>query len=426
MKMIFLAILSFLTAILNQGVVFASCAPSNLNIVSVMDCGADNTGKTRSDIAIQAAITAAQNTRAKVYFPAGSYLIEQPITGFSGITLMGQEGAYSYSNNGVGLSGMPSVLVASSSIGNQAMLNFTSLTNTAVLDLGFNLGTTSSYAIEYGNRQDGTAYPNHQIDRISVYGGQVGIRARNANLLHIRNSNFSDIGYIAIWLDAYCGDSDIEGNYINGTYLSAPAPYGTPPSNPVDPVGAGIFVGLGSGNLNIRGGKIEWNEKGILISDSQGITVTGINFDTNVWGHVIVYGYAYVPEVNPRGIIINGNRFLSGGTQGGESAVYVDVNNAEAIVNIVGNSFRMASNNANDYDGSPEDPMPNNPSVGPAMYGIRVDSSTGSAHVNVSGNEMFNCAALNSIGAYGPAILVHDTGNLENMPDYYGGGAAEQ
>jgi hypothetical protein len=319
-----------------------------------------------------------------------------------------------------------SVLVAGSGIGNQALLNLTLINNTAVSDLGFELSNTTSYAIEYGSRQDGNVYVNHQIERISTHGGQIGIRCRNAGLLHLRNSNVSDAGYIGILLDGYCGDSDIEGTYINGSYIHAANPYTTPPPNKVDPVGAGIFVGNGSGNINIRGGKIEWNAKGIIVSDSQGVTITGINFDYNTWGHVIVYGYQNAPESYPRGIIINGNRFLSGGNQGAKSAVYIDADHSEAIVNVVGNSIRMAASLANDYDGSPENPRPADPTVGPLAYCVRVDSSSGSAHVNVSGNEMYNCAALNSIGAYGPGIFVHDTGNLENLPNYYGGGAVQQ
>lgn len=417
----------FLVSLLTQPkIASATCAPSSLGVVNVVDCGALGNGSDAT-IAIQNAITVAQPTRAKVYFPPGRYLVSQTIRGFSGITLMGQEGAYSYSTNGIGSPGLPSVLVASPKIGNQALLDFTELKNTAVLDLGFELGATSSYAIEYGVRQGGVVYLNHQIERVSIHGGQVGIRARNAGLMHIRNSNFSDIGYIAIWLDGWCGDSDLEGNYINGTYINAPQPFHTPPAVPVDPVGTGIFVGFGSGNLNIRGGKIEWNAKGILISDSQGITVTGVNFDYNTWGHIIVFAYASMPEIYPRGIIINGNRFLSGGIKGGQSGVYVHVDHAEAIVNVVGNSFSMASSKANDYDGSPEHPMPKDSTVGPKMYGIRIDSISGTARVNVADNEMWNCAGKDSVGADGPGIFVHDSGsNLENLPSLYNNGAVRQ
>jgi len=400
------------------------CAPSTLGVMNVKDCGTVADGKNDDTGAIRSAIAAAEPTRAEIYFPPGRYLVTAPVRGFSGIVLAGEAGSYSYSTSGIAAPGMPSVLVASADFGNRALLDFTRLTNTAVLNLGFDLGATQSYAVELGSRQDGTEYPNHQIDRISVRGGQVGIRARNAGLLHIRNSNFSDAGYIAIWLDGYTGDSDLEGNYVNGTYLNAPAPFGTPES--VGPAGTGIYVGTGSGNVNIHGGKIEWNAIGVLISNSQGITITGVNFDYNTWGHVVIHGYSSAPQIYPRGVIINGNRLLSGGTQGSQSAIYIDVDHAEAIVSITGNSFRMAAANANDFDGSPEDSRHVIPTTGPKAYGIRIDSTSGIAHVNITGNEMFHCAGINSIRASGPGIAVHDEGNLKNPGNNYTGGATRE
>lgn|GEM_PF-6281204 len=400
----------------------ASCAPRD-GIIIVSHCGAHGNGLVPDSAAIGRAVAAARAERAVVYFPPGRYLVDESIRGFDGIALRGADGAYSYSSSGVGSPGMPAVLVASRALGERAILDFRGASNTAISSLGFELGSTKSYAIELGSRHDGTVFPNHEIDRISTHGGEVGLRARNAGLLHIRDSNFSDARYIGVWLDAFCGDSDLDGVYVNGTYLNAPRRPAGPVHDSPEPIGAGIFLGNGSGNTNIRGGKIEWNLKGIVVSDAQGVTINGINFDFNTWGHLIVHGHPGMPQTFPRGVVVNANRFLSGGIHGAQAAILVRVDRAEAIVNITGNSFRMASDRANDFDGSRESPAPRSASVGPVKYCIEIASEGGTAFVNIAGNEMINCAAGSGIGAFGRGVLVQDSGNLENLANSVGGGA---
>lgn len=391
------------------------CFPQD-GVIIVTRCGARGNGLISDSAAIARAIAAARPARSEIYFPPGRYLIDEPLTGFDGISLRGAMGAYSYSTSGVGSPGLPSALVAARSLGARAMVDFRHLSNTSIAYLGFELGSTRSSGIELGSHRDGIGYPNHEFDHVSVHGGLVGLRARNAPLLHIHDSNFSDARYIGIWLDAYCGDSDLNGNYVNGTFLNAALRQPIQSHDSTDPTGAGIFLGNGSGNTNIRGGKLEWNLKGIVVSDAQGVTITGVNFDFNTWGHVVVHGYHGAPQVYPRGILINGNRFLSGGLYGNQSAISVKADRAEAIVNITGNTFSMAANRANDYDGSAASPSAGDPSVGPRKFCILAESERGTVYLNVVGNEMLHCARDGTMRAFGDNVVVHESGNLVDIP----------
>jgi hypothetical protein len=65
-------------------------------IVSVKDFGAVGNGTTNDTTAIQNAINYAQNSRAAVYFPTGTYYLASPLLVSGGIKLFGNSGYYDY------------------------------------------------------------------------------------------------------------------------------------------------------------------------------------------------------------------------------------------------------------------------------------------------------------------------------------------
>jgi hypothetical protein len=410
------------TAILAAGsTISRTLAARAADVVNVKDFGAvglyNGTTHTEDDTwAIQAAVAAALTAGRKVVFPPGTYRVTASITGADGISVEGASGAFPYLVNGPML---PSTLVADSGFAaGTAIFDFRNKKGTAIRHLGLQLGTTAAYGVELGDRANGTLYPNHHIEGNYIQGGAAGIRARNASLLHIRSNNISGQNSsgargTGIWLVAYCGDSDIEGNFINA--------FGWGLTSGTNEDGTGIFVGPGSSNINIRGGKIEWNAKGIFVQNAQGVNVDGVNFDYNSWSHVSLNDDGADPTTATRSVNVIGNRFLAGGFVAGKGQAHVVVNagNGSTVrTNVTGNTFRKGGDSA--YDGNASG------SVGPTGACIQVNScGTGSAIVNVTGNDMQDGAAVNSIAAYGAAIFIHSHGNSRNLTNYIDGGAVD-
>lgn len=198
------------------------------------------------------------------------------------------------------------------------------------------------------------------------------------------------------------GDSQYTDNYINSCYYT---------DEPDDPeVSTGISIRASSNHVNITGGKIEWNGKGIYIEGSSGINITNINFDYNKRGNIIVNGNNTDPDnIETVGLNINSNYFRSGGVEGKESHIYFETNKGNIKANICGNTFVKASgNNTSDL------------TICPTSI-IRHSSNTSSQYklnINVTGNMMLDGSVLNTFWLDGVNGTVNSHSNTTNKINY--------
>lgn len=365
------------------------------NVFSVKDpaYGAKGDGATDDTTAILNAVATAKASKGRVHFPHGQYRVTASIitaatsaATFAGITFSGESGAWGY--DGAVLS---SVLVADANFANgTAVLDLRYTTQTAVRDLAIDMSACVNQVtgIEYGDRALLAFYSNHLLENCTIHHGYNGIRANNAGLIRARSNNISAHTNAGVYLQNYAGDSDFEGNYVNTN------------------TGYGYFLGTGSGNTNIRGGKCEWNAYGIGIYDAQGVTIAGVQFDTNNYYHVGISCDVATTGLQPRSINVAGCRFLGGGTLDGGSvmgkaaiAFNIGSNNLRLVV--TGNTFRKAGTGASDYDTTG--------TVGPLIAAIRGSESGGGAAVILAhGNDLTDCSTYATYSITGDANCVLD------------------
>lgn len=367
--------------------------------------GADPSGTADSAAAINAAVASEATSHIPVQLGPGQFKVTESIVLNNRSVLRGAASTTKY--NAVD---KLTVLVADATFtASGSVIDATLKSNVGVYDIGIDMDAVSTAAgIELGARTGTTMYSNNTIKGCTLHGGLYGIRARYAAVNKISDNEISGQTGVGILLGENCGDSEVVGNYINTInpdYTGSDLYTGT-----------GIVIGENSSNTNIRGGKIEWNAKGILIYGANGVTVTGINFDVNRWGHVrIEPTNATTKACN--GFSLTGNRFLAGGTATGKgaAAVYIYVTDSKsALGTISGNTFRMGGDDAYDLNtGS---------NIGPTGYGVLLSTSgTVTAQVAVSGNDMYSCSAINTLGVSGAGSII-SSGNITNLPNYAGGG----
>lgn len=74
--------------------------------------------------------------------------------------------------------------------------------------------------------------------------------------------------------------------------------------------GVGLSINASSGNINIIGGKCEWNNKGMIIANSMGVAIIGVQFDWNKSGNIIYNQTSYSLDSSILSHSITGCRFL--------------------------------------------------------------------------------------------------------------------
>lgn len=198
------------------------------------------------------------------------------------------------------------------------------------------------------------------------------------------------------------GDSQYTDNYINSCSFSD--------ENDDPEMGTGIAIRAGSSHVNITGGKIEWNGKGIYIEGSSGINITSINFDYNKRGNIIVTGNSIDPDnTETAGLNINSNYFRSGGVAGNESHIYFGTNKGNIKANICGNTFVKASgNNTSDLIICPTAIIRHSSHI----------SSTYQLNINVAGNMMLDGSTINTFWLDGVNATVNSHSNTTNKINY--------
>lgn len=251
---------------------------------------------------------------------------------------------------------------------------------------------------------------------VSVYQHKYGMYSNASGFALHRDNGLSNCSDIALYMKD-SGDSDLEGLYINTNNQD----YSTDTNK-----GIGLYLAT-SNNTNIRGGKNEYNSIGIYLNDTQGATITGVNFDVNGQGHIFA-NYTASSGTAPnalqlKSINIVGNRFLAGGHLIGtlpRAHILVYSGMSESHFVISGNSFRRGSGLAFDENTGGAQP------VGPGTYCIYTEHQGSAAYHNtysVDGNNFYNGSLFNTIGAVALAgARVTITGkNITNLPNYVDG-----
>ena len=276
-------------------------------------------------------------TQAIIKIGTAKYLINQPVKISKSISIKGNS-TRSYKNLGEELYG--STLYTTNDI------NILVVTARMVVIEGLNLIGYSSRFTSNKVREGTSSLLKYswassgKICDCNFLQSHIGLELYHSGIMTIENNNFA-LCNVGIWAE-HSGDCNYINNYINtcdcnGTIAVAD-------DNVTSPNGIGILFKPGSGNSNILGGKIEWNNKGIVNAGSSGITILGVQFDYNKSGHVFYHQSVMQYDSGFNGNSIVGCRFL--GTPG-DQHIYVRYMTTTKI-NVTGNFFSCSGRGASD------------------------------------------------------------------------------
>lgn len=132
----------------------------------------------------------------------------------------------------------------------------------------------------------------------------IGALFTNSGIANIEDNNFAGCNAGLRLMSS--PDSNLINNYFNtnsGNVTFSEDNVGT--LN-----GVGLSINASSGNINIIGGKCEWNNKGMIIANSMGVAIIGVQFDWNKSGNVIYNQTSYSLDSSILSHSITGCRFL--------------------------------------------------------------------------------------------------------------------
>lgn len=410
----------------------------SIGVINVQDYGADPTGVNDSVSAFRLALADCFPSSptysnggvnyyvatSSLYVPPGTYKVSSTISvplSFSstkmmeGLCITGPKLRAVYAGGNTGLNPAQATIIADSTA--------TWSIDQAVIDLQYggscvieNIAVKGIYAYTKGiDISNGGGW---KTDSLSLYEHEYGLYSNASAFALHRDSGISNCSIAGLYMKD-SGDSDLQGLYIN-----------TDNQNYVTDLnkGRGIYLAT-SNNTNIRGGKIEYNAIGIYVNNSQGLNISGINFDVNGQSHILMsYDSANGTTPNSlqlKSINITGNRFLSGGNLSGAtipgSHIHMYASVSPSHITINGNSFRKGAGAA--YD---ENPYTGAQAVGPLTYCIYAEADGDSTYRNtlvVNGNDFYNGSNVNTIGgiAAGGAYLTFAGINIGNLGNYSSG-----
>lgn len=326
--------------------------------VNVQWFGAVGDGATNDQPSIQAAIDWVNSLpglgRPAVFIPAARFLITSGLKMYDNIVIHGvpRDIGYTYAFS------HSSELIASGAM--NCMLDITA-SNAIVEDLGFYCNNSADYGLY-------TAVPVGQSRKSSLTLRRLAVTLPNKSCLYLYNLGIVKAEFLQLSNAPQCGidmsnsgDADFSGLYLNTNSVNATSTVNGPGSSTV--YGVGFRIRDASGNINIRGGKVEFNRVGILLNNVDGVNIEGVNFDTNRKASVYIESdnLTAAPNVavenaaSVTSIQITGNRFLGGSaatqpgsasTQSPSTHIYVG---AARYVTIVGNGFKLAGDGARDF-----------------------------------------------------------------------------
>lgn len=153
--------------------------------------------------------------------------------------------------------------------------------------------------------------------------------------------------------------------------------------------GVGLSINASSGNINIIGGKCEWNNKGMVIANSMGVAIIGVQFDWNKSGNIIYNQTSYSLDSSILGHSITGCRFL--GTPA-DQHIYIRYWST-ANLNVCGCTFTKNASDVAAIDtstganGGPE-------SIFKVVQRQEADEYRTKIHINFKGNTIYRVVNL--------------------------------
>lgn len=153
--------------------------------------------------------------------------------------------------------------------------------------------------------------------------------------------------------------------------------------------GVGLSINASSGNINVIGGKCEWNNKGMIIANSMGVAIVGVQFDWNKSGNIIYNQTSYSLDSSILSHSITGCRFL--GTPA-DQHIYIRYWSA-ANLNVCGCTFTKNASNITAIDtstGANEGPE----SIFKVVQKQEADEYRTKIHINFKGNTIHRVVNL--------------------------------
>src|SRR6266566_6630255 len=327
------------------------------DVINVAMYGARGDGVTDDHRAVQLALddAAKRPTGGVVTFPSGVYALGAPLRVQSRVTILalGSFPRYARYPNAPTL---PVTLRSTKGFPRESPLldvrraSYTHVEGVEILGDGSpgpdqTDGTTTGIAYgTAGQSSTGSLWSGHMVRNCSIVGHRYGVHAKDASYHWWEFTNVAVCWAAGVFFEAWCGDSTLVGMYANrcNAHLQADA----------DPsVGYGVFLGNGTSNVNMIGGKVENNGRGLQITESCGVNVVGVSFHNNGHYHVGLRGGAHAAT----SVQLSGCRLLGGGLalagRGGAHLRLETSVNARAGLTASGCSFKAGSQaTALDYD----------------------------------------------------------------------------
>ena len=211
----------------------------------------------------------------------------------------------------------------------------------------------------------------------------IGALFTNSGIANIEDNNFAGCN-AGLRLMA-SPDSNLINNYFNTN--SGNVTFSEDNAGTLN--GVGLSINASSGNTNVIGGKCEWNNKGMIISNSMGVAIVGVQFDWNKSGNIIYNQTSYSLDSSILSHSITGCRFL--GTPA-DQHIYIRYWSA-ANLNVCGCTFTKNASNITAIDtstGANEGPE----SIFKVVQKQEADEYRTKIHINFKGNTIYRVVNL--------------------------------
>lgn len=211
----------------------------------------------------------------------------------------------------------------------------------------------------------------------------IGALFTNSGIANIEDNNFAGCN-AGLRLIA-SPDSNLINNYFNTN--SGNVTFSEDNAGTLN--GVGLSINASSGNINVIGGKCEWNNKGMIIANSMGVAIVGVQFDWNKSGNIIYNQTSYSLDSSILSHSITGCRFL--GTPA-DQHIYIRYWSA-ANLNVCGCTFTKNASNITAIDtstGANEGPE----SIFKVVQKQEADEYRTKIHINFKGNTIYRVVNL--------------------------------
>lgn len=211
----------------------------------------------------------------------------------------------------------------------------------------------------------------------------IGALFTNSGIANIEDNNFAGCN-AGLRLIA-SPDSNLINNYFNAN--SGNVTFSEDNAGTLN--GVGLSINASSGNINVIGGKCEWNNKGMVIANSMGVAIIGVQFDWNKSGNVIYNQTSYSLDSSILSHSITGCRFL--GTPA-DQHIYIRYWST-ANLNVCGCTFTKNASDVTAIDtstGANEGPE----SIFKVVQKQEADEYRTKIHINFKGNTIYRVVNL--------------------------------